>query len=122
MINLRKSFICALAVGVMGATLAASTTAASAHGWGWGGGWGHGGWGFGAAAGWIQQLEDDDGPTADRLGGFSGHSLGIGPALAYKKSFSKESSIDVSLRWIKEFRVKNRLKGEPLVLSVAIAL
>ena len=80
------------------------------------------GWGFGAALGWIQQLEDDDGPTADRLNGFSGHSLGAGPAIAFKKSFSKESSIDLSLRWIKEFRVKNRIKGEPLVLNVSIAL
>jgi hypothetical protein len=79
------------------------------------------GWGFGAVAGWIQQLEDDDGPTADRLGGFSGRSLGIGPAVAYKKSFSKESSIDFNLRWVKEFDVKNRLEGEPLVLLVAFA-
>lgn len=80
------------------------------------------GWGFGAVAGWIQQLEDDDGPTADRLNGFSGRSLGIGPAIAYKKSFSKESSIDFTLRWVKEFDVKNRLKGEPLVLNLSIAL
>jgi hypothetical protein len=79
------------------------------------------GWGFGAVAGWIQQLEDDKGPTADRLGGFSGHSLGVGPAVAYKKSFSKESSIDFTLRWVKEFDVKNRLEGEPLVLNVAFA-
>lgn len=79
------------------------------------------GWGFGAVAGWIQQLEDDDGPTADRLKGFSGRSLGIGPAVAYKKSFSKESSIDFNLRWVKEFDVKNRLEGEPLVLLVAFA-
>lgn len=80
------------------------------------------GWGFGAVAGWIQQLEDDDGPLADRLGGFSGHSLGIGPAITFKKSFSKESSIDLSLRWVKEYNVKNRLEGEPLVLNVSLAL
>ena len=52
---------------------------------------------------------------------FSGRSLGIGPAVAYKKSFSKESSIDFNLRWVKEFDVKNRLEGEPLVLLVAFA-
>lgn len=80
------------------------------------------GWGFGAVFGWLQQLEDDDGPTADRLGGFSGRSLGIGPAVAYKKSFSKESSIDMTLRWVKEFNVKNRLKGEPLMLNISLAL
>jgi hypothetical protein len=79
------------------------------------------GWGFGGVIGWIQQLEDDDGPTADRLDGFSGHAVGIGPAIAYKKSFSKESSIDFTLRWVKEFDVKNRLKGEPLVLNLSLA-
>ncbi|MET0936587.1 MAG: transporter [Luteibacter sp.] len=81
-----------------------------------------GGWGFGGVFGAIKQLEDDSGPTADRLNGFSGRSLGIGPALAYKKSFSKESSIDFTLRWVKEFDVKNRIKGEPLVLNMTFAL
>lgn len=80
------------------------------------------GWGFGAVAGAIRQLEDDEGPTADRLKGFSGRSFGVGPALAFKKSFSKESSIDMTLRWVKEFDVKNRLKGEPLVLNLSVAL
>lgn len=80
------------------------------------------GWGFGAVAGVIKQLEDDEGPTADRLQGFSGRSFGVGPALAFKKSFGKESSIDMTLRWVKEFDVKNRLKGEPLVLNLSVAL
>lgn len=80
------------------------------------------GWGFGAVVGWIQQLSDDKGPTADRLGGFKGHALGAGPAIDFKKTFSKDSSIDFTLRWVKEFHVSNRLKGEPLVLNVSFAL
>jgi hypothetical protein len=80
------------------------------------------GWGFGAVAGWVQQLSDDKGPTADRLGGFKGHAFGVGPAVDFKKSFSKDSSIDFTLRWVKEFDVTNRLKGEPLVLNVSFAL
>jgi hypothetical protein len=81
-----------------------------------------GGWGFGLAAGWIQQIEDDDGPTADRLNGFRGRSLGVGPALSYSKSFSKESKVDLTVRWLKEFDVKNRIKGEPLVLNLSLSL
>ena len=37
--------------------------------------------------------------------------VGAGPAVAYKKSFSKESSFDV----------KNRVRGEPLVLNLYLA-
>lgn len=81
-----------------------------------------GGWGFGGVVGVIQQIDDDDGPTADRLNGFKGHSYGVGPAVAYKQVFSKESSIDFTLRWVKEFDVKNRIKGEPLVLNLNLAL
>lgn len=80
------------------------------------------GWGFGAVAGWIEQLEDDTGATADRLGGFKGRSLGIGPAIAFKKTIGKTSSVDFTLRWVKEMDVKNRLKGEPLVLNLNLAL
>jgi hypothetical protein len=80
------------------------------------------GWGFGGVIGVIRQLENDDGPTADRLNGFKGRSYGAGPALAYKKSFSKESNIDFTLRWVKEFDVRNRIKGEPLVLNISLAL
>lgn len=80
------------------------------------------GWGFGAVFGWIQQTSDDKGPTADRLNGFKGRALGAGPAIDYKKTFSKDSSIDFTLRYVKEFDVKNRVKGEPLVLNVSFAL
>jgi len=80
------------------------------------------GWGFGGVLGWIQQIEDDDGPTADRLNGFKGRALGAGPAIDFKQSFGKDSSIDFTLRWVKEFHVKNRLKGEPIVLNVVFAL
>ena len=80
------------------------------------------GWGFGGVIGVIRQIDDDKGATADRLNGFKGRSYGAGPALAYKKSFSKESNIDFTLRWVKEFDVKNRIKGEPLVLNINLAL
>jgi hypothetical protein len=78
------------------------------------------GWGFGAVAGWIEQIEDDSGPTADRLDGFRGRSLGIGPLVSYSKHWSKEGGVFLTLRWLKEFDVKNRLEGDPLMLNVSL--
>lgn len=45
------------------------------------------GWGIGAAGGWIEQLEDDDGALADRLDGFKGHSLALGPMATYLRKW-----------------------------------
>lgn len=80
------------------------------------------GWGFGLAGGWIQQIDKDTGPLADRLDGFEGHSLGIGPAIDFTKSWSKQDKVSLTLRWLKEFDVKNRIKGEPLELNMSISL
>jgi len=77
------------------------------------------GWGFGAAGGWIQQLGDDSGPTADRLNGFKGRSFGVGPVITFGKKWSGGEHLDISLRYISEFSVKNRFEGEPLNLSAS---
>jgi len=77
------------------------------------------GWGFGAAGGWIQQLSDDSGPTADRLNGFKGRSFGLGPVITFGKKWSGGEHLDLSLRYIDEFSVKNRFEGEPLSLSAS---
>lgn len=73
------------------------------------------GWGFGGAGGWIQQLEDDTGPTADRLDGFKGHALALGPIATYKTG-----KVEFSARWLYEFDVKNRLEGNPVLLTGTI--
>lgn len=75
------------------------------------------GWGFGVVGGWLQQLGDDSGPTADRLGGFRGHSLGLGPILSYGKKWSGGQHLDLSVRYVTEFNVKNRFKGDPLMVT-----
>ncbi|HEY0334795.1 MAG TPA: transporter [Stenotrophomonas sp.] len=77
------------------------------------------GWGFGAVGGWIQQIGDDSGPTADRLNGFQGRSFGLGPVITYGKKWSGGEHLDLSLRYVDEFDVKNRFKGEPLNLSAS---
>ena len=80
------------------------------------------GWGFGLAGGWIEQLENDTGPLADSLNGFKGHSVGLGPAIDFNKSWSKQDKISLTLRYIQEFDVKNRIKGAPLVLNMSLSL
>ena len=78
------------------------------------------GWGFGGVGGWIEQLEDDDGPVADRLNGFKGRSLGLGPVITYSKKWKGGEHVDLTFRYVKEFDVKNRFEGEPLSLSVGL--
>lgn len=77
------------------------------------------GWGFGAAGGWIQQLQDDKGDTADRLDGFKGRSFGLGPVLTYGKKWPGGEHLDVSFRYVGEFSVKNRFEGDPWSLSIS---
>lgn len=73
------------------------------------------GWGFGAAGGWIHQIEDDSGATADRLNGFKGQSLAFGPIATYKAG-----KAEFSARWLYEFDVENRLQGNPVLLTATI--
>ncbi|WP_109126489.1 transporter [Dyella sp. C11] len=80
------------------------------------------GWGFGVDGGWIYQLQDDSGPTARLLNGFKGHALAVGPAIEYAKTWDKDKTLSFNLRWMKEFDVTNRVKGDPLVLVVNIPM
>ncbi len=77
------------------------------------------GWGFGGVAGWIEQVEDDAGPTADRLDGFRGHSLGVGPVVSYSRKWAGGEHVDLTLRYVTEFNVKNRFEGDPISLMVS---
>jgi hypothetical protein len=79
----------------------------------------HNGWGIGAAGGWIEQLEDDDAAIADRLDGFKGHSLAIGPLVTYARKWDG-GQVEFSARWLHEFDVENRFEGDPFLLSASI--
>jgi hypothetical protein len=76
-----------------------------------------GGWGVGVIGGWIQQLGDDTGGLADVTGGSSGRSLGIGPAATWSGKLSS-TPVSASLRWVNEFAVRNRPKGNAVELSI----
>ncbi|WP_457095729.1 SphA family protein [Lysobacter sp. P5_B9] len=77
------------------------------------------GWGVGAAGGWIEQLQDDDAEIADRLDGFKGHSLALGPVVTFAKKW-EGGQVEFSARWLHEFDVKNRFSGDPFLLSASI--
>ena len=78
------------------------------------------GWGIGGAMGWIEQLEDDSGPLADRLGGFRGSAWAVGPIVTYQRKWG-QSTVAFSARWLTEFDVQNRLKGDPMMLTASVA-
>ena len=78
------------------------------------------GWGAGGIGGWIEQLEDDEGPTADRLNGFKGRSFALGPTVNYTKKWDG-GQVEFAARWLTEFDVKRRLKGDPLMVTATIA-
>jgi len=76
------------------------------------------GFGIGVVGGTIVQLTDDEGTLADRLGGFRGHAFGVGPLLSYSKTFGGKP-LEVTARWIPEFGVEDRLKGNSFMLTAA---
>jgi len=78
------------------------------------------GWGVGGIGGWIEQLEDDEGPTADRLNGFKGRAFALGPTVNYTKKWDG-GQVEFAARWLSEFGVKRRLEGDPLMVTATIA-
>jgi hypothetical protein len=78
-----------------------------------------GGWTLGAVGGWIEQLQDDAGPLAERLGGFKGRAVGAGPILNWSGKFGGQPA-SLSARWVYEFDVKNRPKGNGIGLNLTL--
>lgn len=77
-----------------------------------------GGWGVGVVGGYIQQLGDDTGGLARLTGGARGHSVGIGPMVTWSGKLAK-TPVSAALRWVNEFEVENRPKGNAVELSVS---
>lgn len=75
------------------------------------------GWGVGLVSGYIQQIGHDSGGIADVVGGSQGHSVGIGPMVTWSGKVQK-TPVSASLRWVNEFNVSNRPKGNAVALSV----
>ena len=77
------------------------------------------GFGVGLVGSWMEQLSDDDGPTADALNGFSGRAFGLGPIFTYATKFG-ESDFSLNARWIHEFENENLLEGDLGMLSMTL--
>lgn len=85
--------------------------------------WTHGfgsGWSAGLAAGYIQQVTDDKGDTADALNGFRGRSVGAGPVIGWAGKFA-DSQANISARWVPEFDTKNRPEGNGISVNMTLA-
>ena len=70
-----------------------------------------GGAGIGVIGGWLDQLNDDSGPTADQFHGFSGRAFGVGPIVTYTTKIGKKSLLDLNARFIPEFGNEKRVEG-----------
>jgi hypothetical protein len=85
--------------------------------------WTHGfgsGWSAGLAAGYIQQITDDKGDTADALNGFRGRSVGAGPVIGWAGKFA-DAQANISARWVPEFDTKNRPEGNGISVNMTLA-
>ena len=66
--------------------------------------------GIGVIGSWIEQLNDDTGPSGDRLHGFRGRAFGVGPIITYTTKIGK-SLLDLNARFIPEFGNEKRVQG-----------
>ena len=72
--------------------------------------------GVGVIGSWIEQLNDDTGPTADRVHGFSGRAFGVGPMVTYSTEVGKHH-LDFNARWVHEFENQKRIEGDLFAFS-----
>lgn len=78
-----------------------------------------GGFGAGLIIGTVQQLGDDSGPIADRLNGFRGHDLAIGPIVTYDTKVGGKHPLSLGLRWVPTVTSKNRLDSTSTFMATA---
>jgi hypothetical protein len=77
------------------------------------------GWDFGLVGGLLDQIDDDSGPTADRLNGFKGHSWGLGPSIGYTHHFSKTSSLSFAFRYVAMIDANKQLDADPALFTIS---
>jgi hypothetical protein len=77
---------------------------------------------LGIVAGWVQQLGDDSGPTADKLNGFVGHDISVGPYLSYSTKLGGKAPLSFSLRWVPTVESRNRINGDTVLGTVTLIL
>lgn len=78
-------------------------------------------WSVGGVVGWIEQLGNDKGALADRLHGFQGRELALGPIVTYSTKLGS-LPLSTSLRWVNTVSQKNRFDRDTFYLSVSVPL
>ncbi|MGI9263344.1 MAG: SphA family protein [Gammaproteobacteria bacterium] len=76
--------------------------------------------GIGVNGFFFRQLSGDSGSGAV-LGGFKGEASGFGPALYWLRNVSGKD-VAFTFKWLHEFDVKHRLKGDHLFVSFQLSL
>ncbi|WP_420916968.1 SphA family protein [Pandoraea sputorum] len=77
------------------------------------------GLGVGLIVGTVQQLGSDSGPTADRLNGFRGRDIGLGPIVTYDTKLDGKHPLSFSARWVPTVSSTNRLKSTATFMAAA---
>ncbi len=80
------------------------------------------GFSLGIVTGWVQQLGDDSGPTADKLNGFVGHDISVGPYASYSTKLGGKAPLSFSLRWVPTVESRNRINGDTVMGTVELIL
>lgn len=78
-------------------------------------------WSAGGVVGWIRQIGDDKGPLADRLNGFQGRELSMGPIVTYNTKLGSQP-LSSSLRWLSTVSQHNRFDRNMVYFSLSMPL
>jgi hypothetical protein len=75
--------------------------------------------GVGLIVGTVQQIGNDSGPTADKLNGFRGYDVAVGPIVTYDTKIASKTPLSMSLRWVPTVASKNRLSSTATLMATA---
>lgn len=77
-------------------------------------------WRAGLVAAWVQQLADDNGPLADKLNGFRGYSVALGPIVTYSMKLGGARQLDATLRWTPSIASRNRMEVYDIMFTASV--
>lgn len=77
------------------------------------------GWGAGLVFGTTQQIGHDEGPLADRLGGFRGYDWALGPIATYDTKVDGKLPLSFTFRWVPTISSRNRIDSTKTVMASA---
>lgn len=69
----------------------------------------------------VQQIGDDKGPLADRLNGFVGQSVALGPMLGWSGAIGGRP-VEATLRWMPTLISERRLSGDTILFTFSVPI